>query len=827
MNVLETRKTALMSEWVEIPGGTNRWECTLSAVALLLLFKVAQALPQEFFSCLSDNASASTYVAVIERYQHVQTLGQYFPVKGVGQSNHAREAYFVSFDSWADRARLLPGVRSVKPIDASRKKESSTFDSSNVIATEVLLNLGWLSVKQGAAAFRAMAAREVEAIMQTAEATCVRRNKILVQQAVDDSIASLFAGKRFVSKVRPIRLAKGLNFEAIPVTQSGTSWELPMWTNGYTGKGQIIGVSDTGLDRYHCAFDGDTEGGPKLKLYNTPPALPEGANDRISRATSRDHNGHGTHVSGSAVGRLRNFSGVAKDAQIVMNDMEICIEEPNCNFRCAKSCPGVMIPQLDFEDWLIREHHEGVSVSSHSWGKHDEQYSDEARDMDKMMRENDDFLVVVAAGNRGNSEEQLSQQTDRQISTPGDAKNVLTVGAAVKPSHCDHHGCSTSNLRDGSFTCFSDCPPGAVKVADFSSRDYPFDRRRQLDLVATGSRVYSACATNSVYDKVRNCGTCDVTFASGSSMATPLVSGSAAILREFFQQELGLQSPSNNLLRAGLAASSVRLHGESGIEQGIGHVRLDNVKNYQIVKDRISVQENSSVQFSVQADHGTVVAALAWNDVETDENSFDVEVHTPLDIEVQCIGFTSYNRSQSFPMEHPPIEFPQVPSPSEPEAPTSPPINSPISQIPNPAKDDARRRDPNATATLQVVEVESKREKDNCTVSVTGRELLSESESFALVVTIQRDSNFSADEIRSTNLSFQSLGPPEVIAPASPPHEIESPSPDTEHGSVPETEVATPPPSSTIYDNMEPSAGSAILKNFYWALLALLVFHDG
>ena len=101
-----------------------------------------------------------------------------------------------------------------------------------------------------------------------------------------------------------------------------------VWEMGIRGEGQIVGVGDTGLDWDGCFFL-DT------KLSAPPFDGVAGPKHRKVVAYFRDDDdhddetGHGTHVIGSIVGDalpdapglVREFSGVAKKAKVVVTDI--------------------------------------------------------------------------------------------------------------------------------------------------------------------------------------------------------------------------------------------------------------------------------------------------------------------------------------------------------------------------------------------------------------------------------------------------------------------------------------------------------------------------
>ena len=87
-----------------------------------------------------------------------------------------------------------------------------------------------------------------------------------------------------------------------------------------TGKGVVIGVVDTGIEAGHLAFTGRIN---RIWDQTLPgPGVAEGAYGVELTgglmATSRDTNGHGTHVTGIAAGADPNYPGVAPEATLVV-----------------------------------------------------------------------------------------------------------------------------------------------------------------------------------------------------------------------------------------------------------------------------------------------------------------------------------------------------------------------------------------------------------------------------------------------------------------------------------------------------------------------------
>ena len=138
-------------------------------------------------------------------------------------------------------------------------------------------------------------------------------------------------------------------------------------------------------------------------------------------------------------------------------------------------------------------------------------------------------MVLFSAGDFGSG-------SDQGISPPGTSKNALTVGASTTGS-------------------LGSTPPG--EVATFSSVGLTNDGRIKPEIVAPGVLVCSARAAEATLIQGETCstathdgGTTPLYVAmNGTSMATPVVAGAAALARQFLRLE-GVSEPRSDLIRA-------------------------------------------------------------------------------------------------------------------------------------------------------------------------------------------------------------------------------------------------------------------------------------
>lgn len=434
-------------------------------------------------------------------------------------------------------------------------------------------------------------------------------------------------GLRWITQYQPLHL---MNTEAVSAVQAnaasgGSSGDdsytptiTPIWDKGLIGSGQIVAIADSGLDHnedWFAHYDNGTGVNTAItNAQNTTPPQPGtlAANNKVvgnwvmPGAVAYDNSSfsyHGTHVSGSVAGdRLAkigsgptgsvasptgsgydNDDGMAPNAQILFQDI-------GGNSGLSGQGGKPMFEQAYAANAKVHSNSYGATTLG--------EYVASDAAADAALRELENMLILFAAGN-----------DDGQVnstSSPGNAKNVLTVGALG-------HGNSTS-------------------VAFFSNKGPTDDGRLKPDIATPGTSTESAAGNSD------NSNTLDTTpqrsTKSGTSMATPTTAGAAALMRQYFTDGFyptGGRNPADAHEPTGPLMKAVLLNG-TGIDSGFfendtgwGRTNLSTSLMFADSPHRLWLWEVSTARglktgetetFDVNVEAGqNLRATLAWYDV--------------------------------------------------------------------------------------------------------------------------------------------------------------------------------------------------------------------
>lgn len=405
------------------------------------------------------------------------------------------------------------------------------------------------------------------------------------------------------------------------------------------GEGEVVAVCDTGFDlgstaNVHPAFKGRV-----LKLY------------ALGRATASDPDGHGTHVCGSVLGDGTSATdgpvrGTAPKAKLVMQSV---LDKQGGLGGLPNDLHQLFQPPYTDD---------GARVHSNSWGGAAAgAYTTEAHELDDFVWNHRDLVVVFAAGNEGTDRNADGIIDTGSVGSPGTAKNCITVGACenARPNFAYVDGSTRiTTYGQGWPSDYPADPIASDKLANdaeglaaFSSRGPTKDGRIKPDVVAPGTGILSTKsrapgATNGWGPSQDPA----YFFEGGTSMATPLVSGCAAVLRQYFKKH-AKPKPSAALIKAAMINTASNLTGqyhptESGsipnVSEGFGRVDLFaavSETESQVFQtwdegNALDTGEEQTFDVNLPAQASSFKATLVWTDPagETLQNDLDLIVRT-------------------------------------------------------------------------------------------------------------------------------------------------------------------------------------------------------
>lgn len=341
-----------------------------------------------------------------------------------------------------------------------------------------------------------------------------------------------------------------------------------LWLQGVTGKGEAVGVLDSGIRGDHELFKGKevihkpfVEGAlGLLREFDAEACLAE------NPATGEDKVGHGTHVAGIvAAGGSRRYPtvrGVGSGVGQIYNfKIGIKLDENLCS-------PSVII--LD-SDWVAALQYAvtqtPVRIFNMSFGG----AGGDDQDDDLLVDQIADVynaVLVISAGNEGPG--------PGTVGSPGNAFNIISVAA-----------------RDDRRTA----DPKDDTIAEFSSRGPTASGRFKPDVSAPGAKISSAASDSTV----------ELADLSGTSMAAPHVAGAVALM-----YQAGIK---DSIAVKSLLINSADQTGWKN-DRGWGYVNLQRA--YEL-KDRLmrvelnpGLQSKAARYWRARLD-GSFQATMVWN----------------------------------------------------------------------------------------------------------------------------------------------------------------------------------------------------------------------
>ncbi len=448
------------------------------------------------------------------------------------------------------------------------------------------------------------------------------------------------------------------------------------WANGYTGAGVTIAVADTGLDTGNPAaihqdfMNGTTPRVTRMSSWPVPAYNSGGCIVNASDDGPTDtQSGHGTHVTGSVAGNGSAsgwvYKGLAYNSSIVFQAVEQYITSTGCGIPNGYGLWG--IPN-DVRTLLQDAYAWGARVHNDSWGGGTAgAYDQQASYFDDFIFNHQDFAVVVAAGNSGVDGNADGYVDNGQVNSPATAKNVITVGASENERASGSGGYTSYNWGVGSWLSRFPQPPtrddrissNRNHMAAFSSRGPTADTRIRPDVVAPGTDIIS---TRSSLASGTGWGTVDsyYMFDGGTSMASPLTAGAAAVVREFLIAQ-GIANPSAALIKAVLINTAVDISGYGNASYEAGAPIPNNSEGWGRVdvgaattSGRIFLNDNPALTTGASFDQqydigagGPLKVSLVWSDAPASPGA-GIKLVNDLNLRVTAPNGTTVYRGNVF-----------------------------------------------------------------------------------------------------------------------------------------------------------------------------------
>ena len=351
------------------------------------------------------------------------------------------------------------------------------------------------------------------------------------------------------------------------------------------GSGEILAISDTGIDADHGDFNG------RVRAIYDLFGPDNSYQDRNS--------GHGTHVTSTILG---DGSGDSNSTGIV----------PAATFhfyQLEADSSGILARWGSLYEMFAHSYQQSARIQTNSWGNINlvGEYSSDSRSADSYLVDEPSFLALFSAGD-------LGMNGYQSITPPGTAKNVLTIGTSTTGS-------------------FGSQPAG--EVYSTSSKGTTLDGRIKPDLVAPGVMICSARAEEAQFVEGDSCSSSEhidtdiplYMTLNGSSMSTAVAAGATTMARQYLRVNEGIVEPRSDLIRSILINGADDL-GSPDIPnafEGWGQINISNslfpedsgIQLEQLYDDSRELKPGHSFVYTIQSnDNSRFDITLVWNDPE-------------------------------------------------------------------------------------------------------------------------------------------------------------------------------------------------------------------
>lgn len=368
-----------------------------------------------------------------------------------------------------------------------------------------------------------------------------------------------------------------------------------LWTGGslgldLDGDGMTIGVWDGGpADNNHVEFE--NEAGTESRVTIVDNTVVDGDTGFSS---------HGTHVTGtiSANGTNSNALGMASKVKVR-------------SYNWSNDESEMVIAANDATNPIILSNHSyGVPIDQGGGNQLDASfigtYTQDARDIDNISRNNPKYLVVASAGNSGSVSYSGGMYPGfDKLTNDKNAKNSLVI-ANANPS------ISEQPIFSGNYEITN------LAINGGSSQGPTDDLRIKPEIAADGTNLFSTVPGNGY-----------ATF-SGTSMSAPNTTGTLVLLQQYFNQLYGNYMNSSTL-KGLVCHTSIDDNFTVGPDPIFGWGFLDARAAAQAITgqstgdavvDELTLDDGGTYTFTFSAQAGEKLSAtICWTDMPGDSAS--------------------------------------------------------------------------------------------------------------------------------------------------------------------------------------------------------------